>query len=306
MRLRLRAVLTFLFVVAAIGFLVVAMARQGSQLATYEWEVDPARLISSLAILIAVLVSGVGIWGYVLRQLDYRLRFRDLARIWFLSNLARYIPGKIWQFVGVAELSRSRGVPALIGVTSVAVFMGYVLLAAWVVGIYLLPAAALGPLAEGLTVVRVATPLLLALLHPGVQRGAIALVGRLTRQEFAPWKGGWRASLLLFAACVVLWIGFGAAFHLFVGSLTEVSPSQFPALTAVYAMAFLLSYVIVIAPAGLGAKEGVMAALLSSTFPLSVAAAVAVASRVWSTVAEVLPAIVVASRRTGDGEREGA
>jgi uncharacterized membrane protein YbhN (UPF0104 family) len=305
MRVRLRAVLTFLFVVAAIGFLVVAMARQGSQLATYEWEVNPAKLIASLAILIAVLVSGVAIWGYVLAQLDYRLRFRELARIWFLSNLARYIPGKIWQFVGVAELSRSRGVPALIGVTSVAVFMGYVLLAAWMVGIYLLPAAALGPLAEGLTLVRVATPLLLALLHPGIQRGAIGLVGRVTRQEFAPWKGGWHASLLLFAACVVLWIGFGAAFHLFVGSLTEVSPSQFPALTAVYAMAFLLSYVIVIAPAGLGAKEGVMAALLSSTFPLSVAAAVAVASRVWSMVAEVIPAIVVARRGRGDREREG-
>ena len=47
-----------------------------------------------------------------------------------------------------------------------------------------------------------------------------------------------------------------------------------------------------IAPAGLGAKEGALTGLLLGLLPLPVAAAVAVASRIWSAVAEVVPALI--------------
>src|SRR4029450_2677106 len=32
------------------------------------------------------------------------------ARIWFLSNLARYVPGNVWSYVGAVELARREGV----------------------------------------------------------------------------------------------------------------------------------------------------------------------------------------------------
>ncbi len=240
------------------------------------------------------------IWAYALSQFDHRVPFKSLARVWFFSSLARYIPGKVWQFVGIAELGRSLGIPAVVSVTSVLVFMGHVLLAAWYVGIYLLPPDALGPLSELVTPLRLASPLLLLLLFPGALRRGIALIARLTRRECAPWQGGVVASLVLLSSCALLWLGFGVAFFVFVGSLTPVSASQYPALTAIFALAFLASYLIVIAPAGLGAKEGVMALLLASTLPLSVAAAVAVASRLWSTLAEMLPALVLAAGTRGE------
>jgi len=301
MRFRLRLALTVLFVGAGAFFLGAAIIRQASQLMSFEWSVDPLRLLLSILILICVLTANVIVWGYALRQLDQRLEFSALARIWFLSNLARYMPGKIWQFVGIAELSRSLGVPALAGVTSIVVYMGYMLLAAWFVGIYLLPAESLGRLSDLASIARILTPASLVLLHPRILASAVGVVARITRQECAPWQGRWGASLVLFAAGIVLWFAFGAAFFLFIGSLTHVTLSQYPALTAIFALAFVAGYVIVVAPAGLGAKEGFMAALLSSMLPLSVAAAVAVASRLWSIVAELAPALAFAfSGRAGD------
>jgi hypothetical protein len=109
---------------------------------------------------------------------------------------------------------------------------------------------------------------------------------------------------VLFAAGIVLWLGFGAAFFLFISSLTNVTLSQYPAFTAIFALAFFGGYVIVVAPAGLGAKEGFMAALLSSILPLSVAAAVAVASRLWSVIAEVLTALAFGFRRGAGGSSD--
>ena len=31
------------------------------------------------------------------------------GRIWFLSNLARYVPGNVWSYVGAVELARREG-----------------------------------------------------------------------------------------------------------------------------------------------------------------------------------------------------
>ena len=294
MRFRLRGLLTFFLVGAAAFFLGDTIVRQASQVRSFDWDVQLAQLLLSILVLTSVLVANVAVWGYALRGLDYRLGFASLARIWFLSNLARYIPGKIWQFVGVAELSRSAGVPAIASVTSIIAYMGYVLLAAWFVGIYLVSPEMLGPAAALVPIARVVTPLSLFLLHPRVLGGFIALAARITGQECASWQGGGLTSVLLFGASIALWFGFGFAFFLFIGSLTPVSFNQYPDLTAAFALAFFGSYVVVVAPGGLGVKEGLLAALMSSTLPLSVAAAVAVASRLWSIVAEVVPAAVLA------------
>lgn len=280
-----------LLVGAAFFFLGRAMLARAHELQAFEWQLQPVVLLGSLALHVAVLCFGVLIWAETLRQLGHHRPYPVVARAWFLSNLARYIPGKIWQFVGVAEFMRPAGVTPLISVTSVVVYTGFILLSAWIVGVYLIPAGSLGPAAPAVPIVRVLTPALLLALHPRLLDRLIRLAGRLTRRTVVGWNGSWLTALRTLASCVLLWLGFGAAFHLFVEGITEVSLVQYPALTAIFALSFLGGYVVVVAPAGLGAKEGALAALLASFLPVSVAAAIAVAARFWSAIAEVLPAL---------------
>jgi len=294
MRGWLRRIGTIAFVGASFLFLALAVARQRDQLSAFDWRIEPLRLGASVLALTAVLAGGVAIWSGVLRRFGVRVPFPALARIWFLSSLGRYIPGKIWQFVGVAELSRAAAVPALVGITSLLVYMGFVVLAAWMVSVYLLPASALGPFAAVAVPARAASPLLLLLLHPKVLGGVVGWAARLLRRSLAPWQGTWRGAVALLAACVVQWLGFGVAFFLFVSSLTSVTPAQLPALTGAFALAFLAGYVAFIAPAGLGAKDGALALLLTTAlpFPIGVAAALSVAARVWSIAGDALPALL--------------
>lgn len=310
MRQAVRRVARLLFVLVALAFLTLALIDQREELAAFEWQISPVLLTASIVVLVGVLAGGVAIWGRVLLRFGTRVDFLPLARIWFLSSIARYIPGKVWQFVGVAEMSRSVSVSALVGITTLLVYMAISLLAAVVVGVYTIPAAATGPFEVFIVPGRILAPLGLAFLQPRLLNGGMQLASRLLRRPIDRWNGSWREGLGIFILCVVQWLGFGLAFYLFLSSQAGlVTLADLPTLTAVYALAFAIGYLAIIAPAGFGAKEGAIVVLLGSTLgiPLGVATALAVAARVWTIVAELLPALVLfhvgkrETRRSGVG-----
>ena len=306
---RWRVVFGVLLVGAAAVFLGLTIARNGAQLRAYQWDLRWGLLIASVAALAAVLAWGVFVWKLVLDRFEHpRVGLSSLLRIWFLSNLARYIPGKIWQFVGAAELARAAGISRPVLLTSMAVHVGFSLLSAAIVaaiamlggwsGVHVpaVPVAAVG--AAGL-----------ALVHPAVINAVLRLIPRAVHRDVLRWNGGWRDGLLLLALSVFSWAVYGLAFGLFVHAVVGVSASDLVPLTGVNALSFLVGYLVFLAPAGLGAREGAMALLLTPLVPTGVAALVAILSRLWTVVAELAGAVLVvttasvrerASRRPGD------
>lgn len=287
----------------ALAFVAATIAREWSQLQQYRWDVDLPELVASLVALVLVLAWGVWVWGRVLARLRSRpVRFRDLLRIWFLSSLARYVPGKIWQFVGAANMARSAGVAGPVLLTSMVIHIGFTLLAAAVVAsLTLLPME----LELGVaTVVGLATLSLASLLlvHPRVLNWGLRLVPKAVHGEVMRWSGGWGDGLVLLGLSVVSWILYGLAFALFVHSIVDVPPSAVVPLTGANALAFLVGYLFFIAPAGLGAREAVLTVLLTPLAPAGVAAVVAIATRLWTIAAEVLGALAVLAVRPKEGD----
>ncbi len=292
-----------ILVLGAFAFLGRTVARDWSRLRAYEWHVDPLLLPLSVLALVAVFCFGVYAWLRALRCLaPSTLRYRDILRIWFLSNLARYIPGKIWQFVGAAQMARDRGVPGAVVVTSLVVNMGFTLLSSLLVGLAMLPTGAVlahvglsgVPAWGGLVVL----PVAVLAVHPAVLNGLLRLVPRWLHRDVLVWRGGWTDGLLLLGMGIVSWLGYGAALWLFVRSLLPPPAGALFALTGANALAFLAGYLVFIAPAGLGARELSMTALLTPLFPGSVAAVVALGSRLWIVAAELVgaAAVVLATR----------
>jgi glycosyltransferase 2 family protein len=285
-----------LFAAAALTFLGVFVARNVEQLQAHRWSIRPGLLLLSILLNILSLGWGVRVWQLVLRRLDTAVAYLSLARVWFLSSLGRYIPGKVWQFVGAAHLGGSEGLAPVVVVTSLAVHTGFFLLGAMLVAVYLLPTP-LGDLG-GLTigVLRWSAPLLLLLAHPAVIDGGLRLLRRVSRGAIATWHGSLArgAALVLFSA--VGWLISGVAFFLFVLSLTPLPWSAIGGLIGANALAFVAGYVVFIAPAGLGAKETALTALLTFYVPAPVAALLAVAARLWMVAAEVIPALLLLRR----------
>ncbi|MEX2571424.1 MAG: lysylphosphatidylglycerol synthase domain-containing protein [Gemmatimonadota bacterium] len=288
------------FAVAAFLFLGYFVARNVEQLRQHEWTVHPGLLAASIALNIFALGWGVRVWQFVLRTMSSAVRYRSLARVWFLSGLGRYIPGKIWQFVGAAQLGGTAGLTATVTVASLAVHTGFFLIGAVLVAIYLVPSPVGETSGMALEVVRWIGPVILLAVHPTIINGALRLVHRATGQS-AAWTGRWLdgAKLVLFSSAG--WVVSGGAFYLFVRSLTPLPPGALPGIVGINALAFVVGYAVFIAPAGLGAKEGALTALLAFYLPLPVAVVVAIAARLWMVVAEIIPALIL-WRQTESGK----
>lgn len=288
-----RPLLGWLLVLAAAAFLGLTIARHWRQLETFHWDVRWLAMAASVAALTAVFAWGVFVWKLVLDRFDRpTIHLRQLFRIWFLSNLARYVPGKIWQFVGAAEIARLAGLSRTLVLTSMVVHMGFTLLAAGVVSAGILLPAGLpqGVSTAGLALLAAAS---LLLVHPAVLNFALGSLARLLHRDVLEWRGRWRDGLLLLALSAGSWILYGAAFGLFIHSLVGVAAADLLPLAAVNALSFLVGYAVFLAPAGLGAREGAMALLLRPFAPAGIAAMVAVLSRLWTVAAELLGAAIV-------------
>lgn len=291
----LRTVLATVLVAATLVFLGLAIAGNWAQIAAYDWSIRPAELLASILLLIIAMVWGVFVWHRVIARYDTpELRFPVLLRIWFLSNLARYVPGKIWQFVGAVQLGRRAGLAPPVVLTSMVIHTGLTLVSAALVSLFVLPTVLdeLGVL--GGAVLLTAAGSGLVLVHPVVLNFGLGMLPERISTEGLSWTGSWGDGIRLLALATVAWIIYGAAFAMFADSLVGIPLAMVPGLIAANALAFLIGFLVMVTPGGLGAREAALTLLLGPLGSLGLAAVIAVAFRLWLILAEVVGAALVA------------
>jgi hypothetical protein len=245
-------------------------------------------------------------WRTVLSTWDARLPFWSAARIWSVSNLGRYLPGKIWQIGAMGAMAREVGVSpiaasgsAVLG-TLVNVLAGFVV--AMIGGRALLERSSQGRSAIALLIVALAFAVLAAapLVVPRIALFIGRMSGRSMHATLPP-----RAVLYALVGNVVAWLLYGAAFELFTGGLLGRVAGGYGEYLAAYTISYLLGYLALFAPAGIGVREGAMMTVLTfaSLATRPEAALVALTSRVWLTLLEVVPgflfwALAAARRRS--------
>jgi glycosyltransferase 2 family protein len=284
------------FVAAALVFLGGFLFTNLRELQAHDWTIRPALLTLSVVIQVIGLASGALAWQLLLRGMGTHIPFLPLARVRFFSGLARYIPGKIWPFLGAARLAAGFDIPAAVTITSLAAHTVFSLIGALLIAIYFLPLAA-APAGLHLELIRWLAPLLLLMAHPHVIALTLRLLGRVTRRHIAAWTGSWLDGVVLVAISVVGWIITGIALFAFINALTPLPADAIMPVIGINAFSFVLGQLFFITPAGLGAKEGTTVALLVLYVSVPVAALLAVGVRLWTTFAEVLLAIGLARWR---------
>lgn len=292
---RIRRALGLLLAAATLVFLGLAIARNWEQITAYQWRVRPLELAASVLLLILAMVWGILVWHRVIRRFDApAIRFTILLRIWFLSNLARYVPGKIWQFVGAVQLGKQVGIGAPLLLTSLLVHAGLTVVSAALVSLLALPTllSELGtPAAAGIVAAGVAG---LAAVHPAVLNSALRLVPARLSGGGLEWRGSWAEGVRLLTMAVVAWLIYGAAFAVFADSIVGIPWSAVPAMIAANALAFLVGYLL-FTPGGLGTREAALALMLGPLGSLGIAAIIAVAFRLWLIAGEVVGAALAAA-----------
>jgi hypothetical protein len=248
-------------------------------------------VVAAYALLIQVWRGMLTAWGE-----GGRLGTWAATRIWFVSNLGRYIPGKVWQIATMGIMAQRRGVsPVAAAGSSLVVNLanvasGFVVVLGTGAGVFRSFADA-GPRAGLLVAAILAVGLLLL---PLGFAWIAPHVGRLTRQRIALPRLPARAVWLAAVGTAVAWVLYGVAFRFFCASLVHRSAGATSFYIASYTGSYLVGYLALFAPGGLVVREGMLVASLTNLGLLTAPEAwlVALASRLWLTAIEAIPGLL--------------
>ncbi len=255
---------------------------------------------ASVALVLATYALLVHAWRTLVAAWGAPLAFGDAVRIWTVSNLGRYLPGKVWSIAAMGLLARRAGVPAAAAsgaavagtLVNLAAGFAVLLVAGGRVLRSVVPGA--GSAAVAIAVAATVGLALLPVLLAPAMRAAARLLGREVPVREAPARVLWFVVL----ANVAAWVGYGIAFRLFAMALTPGSAGNWLGYLAVFCGSYLAGYLVLFAPGGIGVREGTMVALLTTLGLASTVDAwlLAVASRLWLTVLEVAPGVLFLAR----------
>ena len=284
---------------AATYFLFRSLSVSRSELGTIDpadWTPRLGRIVASFAVLLAAFAYSVALWARLVRTFGGpRLGLLRAVAVFFIANLGRYIPGKLWQILSLAYLSGREGVSPT--VASSAAVLGQLFslgAAALLAGLAMAYGAVVGlpvdllPWAAGLAIL-----VGLVTTVPPLLRRILGLAFRLGRHstpapELDRWFGvRWTALYL------PSWIGQGVAFGLLWSSFPGLAAVAWPVAVGVFAGAYFVGYAALFAPAGIGVREGALAIMLAPWLGGTQAALLAVFSRIWMTLGELIPVLGV-------------
>lgn len=276
------------------------------------WRPAMAPLLGSAALLIAVYLAHALLWRRIVLDLvGESLAIGTALRIYFLANLGRYLPGRIWQVAGMAVLAQRAGVPALGAIAASALAQLCFLLTGTLFLAALMPVA----LGTGTIVAGIAVG---AILVGGICWSLGTAGGEKLRRRFGAWLGGCpggrlggrlgpriaaaldaigrvrpRDGLVWVTGYLLSWVLLGGAFAIFTSAFVPAAASEIRYLAGTMAAGYLSGYLAIFAPAGVGVREGVLGLLLARVVPAPAALLVSVASRIWFTITELLVVLAI-------------
>lgn len=291
------------FLALAAIAIVLLLHSQWETIRQYPWRILPALLTLSVVLQLATWAVEVEIWRRILVCVGGELAYPPAVRIWFLSAVLRYIPGNVWQPLGMTVYCMRYGIRPEITVTSIALYQVVILLAvAPFVAVYVWAGSAAGFLAFGLAEVSLwlvalaIMPPLVFILKPTWLLAVLNwLLIKVSRPPLDAQLSS-RSLLVFVALAVINWLMWGMTFAIFTFAIVDLTGSDMsqllPLLVLSYPIAYAVGFISFFTPSGFGVREGAFYLLLSPVVPGGVVTVTALAMRLLTAVGELALALI--------------
>jgi uncharacterized membrane protein YbhN (UPF0104 family) len=280
------------FVAAVLVFLGFALEEAWRDAAPRLRNADPVDLAIATVLLGAYYCMFVVGWQWILRALDIRVSYGVALQAEMASMLAKYVPGGIWTPAARVVWLRKSGVQAATPVVVSSILLEAGLSAVSGVLVFAAGLAFVGDSDAPLVPLTIFAVVVAVLLHPRV-------FGWIARHAFRPFGGidlpplRYRvlAGLLVFYSAS--WLVGGAAFLYLVRAVGGTPGAEtVPYLGGTAAVGAIVAVLSIIAPSGLGVREGAMYALVLAVASSGVALGAVVLNRIAITAVEALLLLV--------------
>ena len=282
--------LVYLIIVLIFGFLAQKISSSWSKVSDLRLTFRPGLLCVSIFFLTSYFFILSLLWELITRKVGLILPLRKTIYYWFLSQLGKYVPGKIVFMISRAYFYKKEGfrisltassfiLESVAGVISLSL-LSLVLIAHHVAReiVYLIPVVLSA----------------IFFFHPKVVERMVSFLNqRLGRQ---PITLGVKTTDWIVLNClygVSFFLLAGGAFFFFCKSIISVNGEQALFLVGALGLSGALGMIAFFTPSGLGVREGALFFLLCKVMPETEAAVISIASRAWMMCSELFLIAVV-------------
>ena len=279
----LRTWINRIFIVVVLAGIVLSLVDKWSEIQSFNWQIQPVGIVVSILAYIAFfLIRGVS-WVRILNLLEVKISFQVGFRVYLYTYLSRYIPGGIWLIVTLNTIAQSLGQSkriftfAFVVNIVLLIFVDLIFLLLFVYEII----GVLGFILYGLSIFFI----------PHILRFGFK---KLARFNFVPQSTNlteltesnnvFRLLNLTIAHQVFQLL----AYFIFAYSMMALTTSQIAYISVAYAISWLIGFLVVFVPQGLGVREATFMLLTAPLISGEVAIALSVALRLLTIVCELL------------------
>jgi uncharacterized membrane protein YbhN (UPF0104 family) len=291
---RVKLILKYGILFLILFFLVAHIIKNWHTLDEFTYDVQWTYLGLSILSLMASLIFLPLALKSIVRLLKYEISLKRMCMILFYSQIAKYLPGGIWGYVGRVYLYKREGMNGrdatacvfletmLVFISGIFVFCvslffwGEIPLVAW------MPNRYINEIGIGALVI------LSLLVHPRV----INFLWGLMPEKFGKDKLQLKyAYFSIFRPVLLLlpfWAGVGGGFWLLIRSFYPMDLYLLPMAAGAYVLAWIMGFLAFFTPGGLGAREAVLVLSLNLYLPISISTISAVFARLWWIAGELI------------------
>lgn len=303
--MRVAVVGAILFFLGAYGY------RNWTALNTMSFSFRPLPFALSTLLVLVLYAQQSNCWGWILGGVAKPVPWREAMAVWFASQVAKYVPGKMMLPLIRFGLCRRRGID--IGRTTVSIYLELALMTGSAIAVFLfstlgwsddawiLLAAKLG-WSSGAGILRylilLTLPAMLIGIHPRLLAWSINLGLRLLKKEPIALRLPYARLLLLLAGYIAGWIVYAGSCWLLMRSLGYAETDNAVGVSGIFLLAWIIGFLSFVTPGGIGVREAILTGMLALwNVPLGLSAAAAGLSRLqWTGMELVGAALTVRDR----------
>lgn len=279
--------LSILIVVALFSVLLVKIIQNWKSIESMKAQITPTGLIILVISVSSIYISNVFSWHLVTKALDTKLTLIKNLEIWMVSNMSRLIPGGIWQYPGRVMLMTKEKVSKSTAISAVAIESLFTLGMGGIVFLISLTFWNL-PISfqkyKSFFYITLISPIFIPLLFnkaalKNIEKIAIKFTKKAKiLQKIPNIKSKWTFPLSV--AFLLRFITIGICLFVVINIFVPLSFNLVPTIIGIYSLSWLVGYIAIFAPGGLGVTEGILSTLLSAYMPFPQAAFIAILFRV--------------------------
>ncbi|ROO52646.1 hypothetical protein EDC02_7585 [Micromonospora sp. Llam0] len=284
------------------GFIGWALASQWSQVRAAAADLTVTGLLLATAAAAVALWFNFLSWRAILTDFGSRIPLHAGMRIFFVGQLGKYLPGKLWPMLTQARLGQIYRVPGRASVAAALLVIAVSLGTGLLLTVCLLPLV--GPDSfDRYWWALLALPVAAVGLWPPVLNWGLTIAMRLARREPMPRPLSPRGIGQSVLWSVLAWLAYGGHIWALLWGLGAADGPRLVFLSiAAFASSWAIGFLLLVAPAGAGPREAALVVILGGSVSQPIALVAAVVSRLLMIMIDVAaPAIAVllANRRLG-------